>query len=156
MKPRTDDLRGTIRINLQKVIDAPEEALLIAAHEYEHVAHTDHISNLEDSTVADSYGITTDEASTYQIGFYFSKTMERLAFKRELDIYMEKEGVKTYDQAFTEEHAAELMDRLKENRLPPLLQSFLRTVKPEALIHLFNDIAYHEDDQELFDSTSSS
>ena len=75
---------------------------------------------------------------------YLGDYREKMAWKMETDIELEKLGIKKYDEVFTKEHYKILRDKCDKGELPSHLKRLVEKMREVDFIEMFNEIAENE------------
>lgn len=82
-----------------------------------------------------------------ELNTYYQDHAERIARKQELDMEMDKLGIKKYGEEFTQKHYEKLIEYAKKGGLSRHATEFLKTTKPEYFEKIFNKIAAEQEDK---------
>lgn len=122
-------------------------------HEFDH----QHLIGLMTDYAKGVYStLSADNIEKYQFDNpqYYFNPIELAARKRVLDYELEKMGIKTYEEAFTDEHYQKIQELLEEGALDRNSKEFFNSFSRDSVMVIMNTIAENIDHSPLHSSES--
>jgi hypothetical protein len=147
--PKNSNVAGFYSSSEHKVFFAydlnPYELNQVMIHEFIHASMRidKNMSESAKKSLDDSYKNLTEEPAQEK-NAYYKQSGERIARKQQLDLEMDKLGIKKYGEKFTDEHYEKLMESYKNGKFSRNAKEFIKTTKPEDLKKIFDEIAKQE------------
>lgn len=118
-------------------------------HELLHAAYKSDKELSDDDKKILNKNFTKDKEISNDKNNYLHESSERIVRKKNLDLEMERLGLKKYEEKFVHEHYIKLKELQEKGRVGIGINDLLNTTNEKELTNIMNTIAFNQAEQDL-------